>query len=121
MRYGVMLGVDYMRLEHLEVEDGAELLSTLYSLIGCDMIEIVRPHGLPDGYVMVVDEEGLLKENPSLNVLASYLYGMHERAWMTEREALDLEDKVENVIWGKAIRAIRKYYDEKAAKGDRAV
>lgn len=46
-------------------------LDELYSAIGCDMIEIVRTSG---GRIMVVDEEGLLKELPE-NPTASFLHG----------------------------------------------
>ena len=43
--------------------------------IGCEWIEVVRPsERLEEGYVMIVDEEGLLKEN-CLNVAGSWLYG----------------------------------------------
>lgn len=41
--------------------------------IGCEWIEFVRPRRLPAGFVMVVDEEGLLKEN-KFNCHGSYLY-----------------------------------------------
>ena len=46
--------------------------------IGCDYMEIVHPVYLPEGYVMVVDEEGLLKENPIVNPVASMAYGTLE-------------------------------------------
>lgn len=42
--------------------------------IGCEWIELVYPKGFP--IMLIVDEEGLLKEN-WLNYYASYLYGMH--------------------------------------------
>lgn len=45
----------------------------LASLIDCDWIEIVRPK--EGAYVLVVDEEGLLKEDVKWNPYASYLYG----------------------------------------------
>lgn len=41
--------------------------------IGCEWVEIVRAKRLPEGLVMVVDEEGLLKPN-DINVVGSYLY-----------------------------------------------
>jgi hypothetical protein len=56
-------------------EEDARLLPFCYSEIGCDCIEIVRPDGLKEPYVMIVDEEGLLKDKPRLNCIASYLYG----------------------------------------------
>ncbi|MCU7521946.1 MAG: DUF3846 domain-containing protein [Ignavibacteria bacterium] len=48
-----------------------------YKTIGEDVdgwIEIVRPRDLPEGLVMVVDEEGLIKNKP-VNLLGSLFYG----------------------------------------------
>jgi len=43
--------------------------------IGCDWIEVVRPRDrLAEGLIMIVDEEGLLKENV-INIAGSWLYG----------------------------------------------
>lgn len=52
-------------------------LKWMYSQINCEWIEIVRPKRLERGFVMIVDEEGLLKPN-RLNCHGSYLYGMDE-------------------------------------------
>ena len=43
--------------------------------IGCEWIEIVRPRGYD--YVLIVDEEGLLKNN-KINPIASVMYGFFE-------------------------------------------
>ena len=51
-------------------------LSWYYREIGCNMIEIVHAAGLETPYVMVVDEEALLKDHPVINCIASVLYGM---------------------------------------------
>ena len=48
--------------------------SWVEKLIGCDMIEIVRPEKLPRKFVMLIDEEGKLKPN-SINPICSWLYG----------------------------------------------
>lgn len=48
-------------------------LDRLQQLVG-GYIELVRPAGLVPPFVMVVDEEGLLKDKPE-NRIASYLYG----------------------------------------------
>lgn len=42
--------------------------------IGCDLIQIVHPMGLESPRVVICDEEGLLKERPMINFLASWLY-----------------------------------------------
>ena len=41
-------------------------------------IEVVHPVGLERPYVMIVDEEGLIKDDPKINPIASVLYGFLE-------------------------------------------
>lgn len=59
----------------VERKEDERLLPFSYREIGCDCIEIVRPDTLKEPYVIIVDEEGLLKDEPKLNTIASYLYG----------------------------------------------
>lgn len=48
-------------------------LDQMYQIIGCSTIEIVRlPHNTG---CLIVDESGLLKEDPQLNPVASLLAG----------------------------------------------
>lgn len=47
-------------------------LKELYELIGCDLIEIVH---IANGRLLVVDEEGKLKDNIEINKRASMLAG----------------------------------------------
>ena len=56
-------------------EDTDDLLGFCYRNISCDCIEIVRPTELPDPYVMIVDENGRLRDLP-VNPVASILYGV---------------------------------------------
>lgn len=49
-------------------------LKEFYEMIDCKMIEIVP---CPDGKIMVVDEEGLLKANPQPNIPASIIAKRH--------------------------------------------
>ena len=57
-------------------------LDFYYKHIECDLIEITTPRvlrkigGLSDNFIMIVDEEGLLKNNPKLNIYASTFRGM---------------------------------------------
>lgn len=46
--------------------------------IGCEFIETVYPRGLEEPYMMIVDEEGLLKDKPIMNFYASWLYETHK-------------------------------------------
>jgi len=41
--------------------------------IGCEWVENVHPRRLPEGFCMIVDEEGLLKPN-ELNHVGSWFY-----------------------------------------------
>lgn len=52
-------------------------LKFYYSMIGCRSIEIVRPfRGTRiERQIMVIDEEGRLRNNPRMNVLASIIAG----------------------------------------------
>ncbi|MBQ4145437.1 MAG: DUF3846 domain-containing protein [Clostridia bacterium] len=56
-------------------ENGEPLYQIVRNAIGGYM-ENVYPKGLPEGYVMIVDEEGKLKGNP-INQVGSYLYQSH--------------------------------------------
>ena len=47
------------------------------SFISCNCIEAVKAAGIKHPYRLLVDEEGMLREKPVLNFLASYLYGTH--------------------------------------------
>lgn len=56
-------------------------LQFFYEHIKTDLIEVVIPYclqrigSLSEDFIMVVDEESLLKANPKLNIFASTFYG----------------------------------------------
>ena len=62
-------------------------LDWYYEKIGCGCIDIVKPYGLEDiakkydlksllgKFCLIVDDEGLLKDKPEVNPIASLLYG----------------------------------------------
>ncbi len=60
--------------------------------IGCDYIETVRPVGLKEPYMLIVDEEGLLKDKPLLNFFGSWLYGTHEHGQPIVGDALIMKE-----------------------------
>lgn len=69
-----MKGIVVTTDNHLKVQ---EFAAPLYKSVGAAVdgwIEIVRPGGLKSPYVMVVNEEGLIKELP-INIAGSILYG----------------------------------------------
>lgn len=55
------------------IADTEALLNFLYQQIGCRSVETVR-FGRSGTSVLVVDEEGLLKENPVPNIVGCALY-----------------------------------------------
>ena len=65
-------------IKEIEFENN---LDFFYKNIGCDLIEIAYPRalhelgGLSEKFIMVVDEEGLLKNEPKLNIFGSTFYG----------------------------------------------
>lgn len=42
--------------------------------IGCEWVEVVHPKRMATPFILIVDEEGLLKDRPVLNVAGSWLY-----------------------------------------------
>lgn len=61
-------------VEIVDVPEQGKLLEWMYGQIGCDMVEHVYPRMLSEPYMLVIDEEGLLKENPIINFIASWYY-----------------------------------------------
>lgn len=74
MKKGVVFpagrGVPYVA----DVDDSIDL-SEIAKKLGFEWCEIVRPVGLKGKFVMIVDEEGLLKNRPVQNIVGSYWYG----------------------------------------------
>ena len=71
-----------MKIVKVETNGKVTLLDTPEELtcawcakqIGCEWVELVRPKRLADGYIMLVDEVGLMKDRPTVNVAGSWLY-----------------------------------------------
>lgn len=63
-------------IEYVTPEDGLDRpfrLHELYDLLDCSMIEVVNLHGMFEGLILIVDEEGKLKGDPKVNVSATAL------------------------------------------------
>ena len=131
---GVKLSDKGLLIEIVKRNDGKSLLNYCYRAIGCDLIEIVHPKGLEEPYCMVVDDEGLLRDKPMLNIFASHLYGTHEHGqpivgnalimrevctedgahtvWLTEEEATAIVAKL-----GKGVLRIVADLNDAVRKG----
>lgn len=58
--------------------DEEDKLRAWYKAIDCDLVDIIEGANLPEPYVLICDDEALLKEKPILNPVASLLYGTRE-------------------------------------------
>lgn len=64
-----------MNVEVVEVR-GEPKWRAMAEAIGAEYIDIPHVEYLEDKFCMVVDDEGLLKERPTVNMIASILYGI---------------------------------------------
>ena len=67
----------------LDYDTKGDNLSFFYKHLECDCIDIVRAYAISENpalkdICLVVDDEGLFKEKPTVNTLASLLYGVLE-------------------------------------------
>lgn len=113
------------KVEVRQVDTSAGKLPVLYELVKTDIIETVHPKYLPEPYVMIVDEEGLLRDTPVMNPVGSLLYGTYEHgqpivgnivfmrmdfgpegpdlSWMDEDEARRFADEILDSAMTKAV------------------
>jgi hypothetical protein len=62
--------------------------------IDCSMVDIVHAVNLPDPYCLVVDDEALLVEKPTVNLVASYIYGTVEHGQPICGDVLVMKDSI---------------------------
>lgn len=102
--YAVKLGTQ-LQIEIVESAQGQSFHDFCCTQIGCDISEKVNARGLKQPFVLMIDESGLLKENPEINFIASYLYGTHEHG---------------RPIVGAALLMARHHYDIRGLTNDEA-
>ena len=58
--------IDVVKKEVYEVElpESIDSLKPIYDLLECSMVEVVHVDGFPDGNIIYIDEEGLLRDEP---------------------------------------------------------
>lgn len=81
-------------------------LEWYYEMVDCRCIDIVNAYGLEDiakeyklesllgKFCIVVDDEGLLKEKPEINVIASLIYGCDQHGQAIVGNALIAKNEV---------------------------
>lgn len=81
------------RIETYELPKARENYISLQKSIDCDCIDIVHAVNLKEPYCLVVDDEALLKERPTINLVASYLYGALEHGQPICGDVLIMKDE----------------------------
>ena len=87
---------DIMRLLDFDSNDD-DSLDFYYKHIECDLIDIVQPYAVREeldkcnDLILIVDDEGALKNNPKLNIFASLVCGqpIYGNALVAKEQARD--------------------------------
>ena len=114
--WAVRLGVD-MSVEVKQIT--GDLLDWLYKQIGCRIVEAVKIPDVcileRDDLIVMVDEEGLLRDHPQTNMIASVLCGhviVGDAVLMRVGETEDGDlDWMGLKSWNEASRVCLKAYD----------
>lgn len=62
----------------VDADGTSDKLRAWYKELDCDFIDIKEVEYLPDPYVLIFDDEFLLKEEPKVNIVASWMYGFQD-------------------------------------------
>ena len=93
--YAIFLGTDGAdQIKTIQIDPEEKMLHFLRKNIGCDIVEVVRARMLKKPYIMIVDEEGLMKLDTKVNALASVLYGALEHGNPIVGNAVILREEV---------------------------
>lgn len=88
----IKLNAENMSVEIIEADAKRTVLDQAYEMIDCRLIDVVYASGLKEPYVMVVDDEGLLVNEPRMNVIGSILYGIREHGQPIVGNAIIMKD-----------------------------
>lgn len=80
-------------IEEYQLPEADQNYIRLQRAIDCDCIDIVHAKNLKEPYCLVVDDEGLLKEEPEMNLVASYLYGALDHGQPLCGDAIIMKDR----------------------------
>lgn len=80
------------RMEYKELPKAEHTYQRLQQAIGCGLVDIVHAVNLPQPYCLVVDDEGLLTDEPKINLAASFLYGIEEHGQPICGDCLIMKD-----------------------------
>jgi len=74
-------------------------LDVLHEMVCTDIVEVVHPKYLPEPYVMIVDENGLLREHPVVNRIGSLLYGSFEHGHPIVGNVVFMKQDRADLLW----------------------
>lgn len=92
--YAVLLRTDDLHPQIIVSSVFADVLPMARKFIDCDTVQVVKAAGIKHPYRLLVDEEGLFKDKPVLNFLASYLYGTHHHGQPIVGNAIIVAERV---------------------------
>lgn len=92
--YAVLLRTDDLHPQVILSAVFADVPKLARNFIECKYIEVVKAAGINHPFRVLVDEEGLLKDRPVLNFLASYLYGTHKHGQPIVGNAVIVAERV---------------------------
>ena len=87
----VKIGTDGMTMK-VPVDPMVPVNTQIYHDIGCDIFELVSCRRISPRWIMAVDEEGKLKGDPIINLVASWIYGYHEHGQVIVGDALIMKE-----------------------------
>lgn len=97
--YAVKMYANQPRFEIVEKQEGDSILNFCYREIECDLITIPPSEMLKAPYILIADDEGLLRDKPYLNIVGSYFYGAHKHGNPLVGHVLVMKEDAEDIRW----------------------
>lgn len=97
--YAVKLFANQPRFEIVKKREGDSVLNFCYREIECDLIDIPPSELLKAPYILIADDEGLLKDKPYLNLVGSYYYGAHKHGQPLVGHVLIMKEAGADIRW----------------------
>jgi len=92
----IFVSEDNKRIENIMPANNRHFsLSELYKIINCELVQVVE---LYDETIMIIDEEGKLKEKAVINKLATDLYSVNRLDEEDMKQLLEIYQKIGFVV-----------------------
>lgn len=97
--YAVKMYANQPRFEIVEKQASDNVLSFCYREIECELIDVPPSELLKEPYIMIADDEGLLKDKPYINIVGSYFYGAHKHGQPLVGNVLIMKMGEDDIRW----------------------